>query len=86
MKGPILDGMADHQAIFLWDYVRFMEELLGYAMKQARSMDADTLHGFTTRIEALRDDLVDGLPPDPRALAPAREPLRFPSPPGGPAG
>jgi hypothetical protein len=86
MKNLILEGFKDYQMAFLRDYLGFVEELRGYVLEQAGSMDADTLHGLTTRIEALRNDLADGLPPDPRALAPARGPLRFPPPPGGPAG
>jgi hypothetical protein len=34
----------------------------------AGSMDNGTLHGLTNRVEAVRDDLIDELPPDPRDI------------------
>ncbi|MDR1373683.1 MAG: hypothetical protein LBJ24_01790 [Treponema sp.] len=66
------------QAVALWEYVRFTEELLEYALSCAGSMDAGILYGFTSRIGALRDDLADALPPDPRSLAPGKQIITFP--------
>jgi hypothetical protein len=37
-----------------------------------------TLYGLKTRIESLRDDLADELPPDPRLLSPGKQVVRFP--------
>jgi hypothetical protein len=84
MNDAILADIPDYQAVFLWEYVHFLNELFDYALNSGGSIDAGTLHGFTSRIMALRDDLADELPPDPRMLAPGRPLVRFPpKPPGG---
>jgi hypothetical protein len=83
MNPPLLDRIPDYQAVFFWEYVRYLEDLHSYALSQTGRMDESILHGFTSRITALRDDLVDELPPDPRTLSPGKRIIRFPN--GGPA-
>jgi hypothetical protein len=61
-----LADLPDYQALFLHEIVRGLAELLDHTHDLAGNID--TLHGLTTRIEALRDDLGDELPPDPRVL------------------
>jgi hypothetical protein len=73
-RAPILAGLPDYQAVVLWDYVGYLDELLEYALSCTGDMDKSTLHGFSSRIEALRDDLVDELPPGPRVLPFIRNP------------
>ncbi|MDR1287112.1 MAG: hypothetical protein LBK08_05850 [Treponema sp.] len=68
MTGSIFAGAPDYQAVFLWEFVRFLEELHGYTLSHAGNMDNGTLHGFTSRIGAMRDDLIDELPTDPRVI------------------
>ena len=41
------------------DLLPGINELLGYA--ESLRVDPDTMHGLTTRIEALRDDLTNAL-------------------------
>jgi hypothetical protein len=71
-----LADLADYQVVFLCELVRGLEELLGYTHGLAGDMD--TLHGLVTRIEALRDDLADELPPDPRVLPAGGKIIGFP--------
>jgi hypothetical protein len=78
MHDALLAGIPDYQAVFFWEYVHHLDELLDYAMSCARGLDAGALYGFTSRIRALRDDLVDELPPDPRLLSPGGPPICFP--------
>jgi hypothetical protein len=68
MKDIIFAGAPDFQAVFLWEYIRFVDELYAYTLGHAESLDVWVLHGFTSRIEALRDDLAAELPPDPRII------------------
>jgi hypothetical protein len=72
--GSPLAGLPDYQAVVLWDYIKYLDELLDYALSCAGDMDAGTLHGLTSRIGALRGGLAGGLPPDPRLLPFARGP------------
>jgi hypothetical protein len=72
---PILGDMSKRQAVILWEHVRGLEELLDYALSHAGDMDKEIVHGFTSRIEALRDDLAGGLPHDPRVRL-----FKFPAP------
>jgi hypothetical protein len=69
MDEQLLRGISDPAAVFLWELVRFLDELHEYALSEAKDMNPEVLHGFTSRIEAIRDDLVDELPPDPRAIS-----------------
>jgi hypothetical protein len=71
---PILGDMSKRQAVILWDHIRGLGELLDHVLSCAGDMNKSTLHGFTSRIEALRDDLADGLPRDPRILRLVRGP------------
>jgi hypothetical protein len=73
-RSPVLGDMSKRQAVILWEHVRGLGELLDYALSCGESMDKDTLHGLTSRIEALRDDLAEGLPPDPRIVPFVRGP------------
>jgi hypothetical protein len=68
MKNTIFANAPDYQVVFLWEYIRFVEELYAYTLSHAEDMDTGTLHGFTSRIEALRDDLAAELPLDPRII------------------
>jgi hypothetical protein len=63
---PILGDLSRRQEVILWDHIRGLEELLDYALSHAGDMDKEIVHGFASRIEALRDDLAGGLPSDPR--------------------
>jgi hypothetical protein len=69
MKDIIFADASDCQAVFFWEYIRFIDELYDYTLSHAENLDTGTLHGFTSRIEALRDDLAVELPPDPRTMA-----------------
>jgi hypothetical protein len=77
MTEPIFADAPDYQAVFLHEYVRFIDELYGYTLARSGSMDAETLYGLTSRVEALRDDLAGQLPPDPRFI-PFVKPQRGP--------
>jgi hypothetical protein len=74
MKNAIFAAAPD----YVWEHIRGLEELLDYTRDMARSIDPSILYGLTSRLEALRDDLADELPPDPRALSPGRQIIRFP--------
>jgi hypothetical protein len=76
--GPLLSGLPDYHAVFLHELVRGLKELAVYARAQAGCMDPVVFHGLITRIGALRDDLADELPPDPRTLSPGRQIIQFP--------
>jgi hypothetical protein len=68
MTDAIFAAAPDYQAGFLGEFVRLLEELHSYTLSHAESMDNGTLHGFISRVEALHDDLIDELPPDPRVI------------------
>ncbi|MDR0587278.1 MAG: hypothetical protein LBG26_08570 [Treponema sp.] len=68
MTEPIFADAPDFQVVFLSEYLRAVEELHRYALTLAGRMTPCVFHGFTSRIEALRDELAGQLPPDPRFI------------------
>jgi hypothetical protein len=73
-RPPILGDLSKRQAVVLREYIGYLDELLDYALSCAGDMNKSILYGFTSRIEALRDDLVDELPPGPRIIPFVRDP------------
>jgi hypothetical protein len=62
---PLLAGIGDPGLVFLHEYVRGLDEIMEYA-QGIEGLPEETLYGLTSRIEALREDLIDQMEPDPR--------------------
>jgi hypothetical protein len=62
MNDAIFAGVPDYQAVFLWEYVRYLDELSDFIRDHAGDMDTGIFHGLVSRAEALRGDLAGELP------------------------
>jgi len=66
-REPLLGDISDPGLVFLWEYVRGLDELESYIRETGDAELTANLHrGIISRIEALRGDLADELRADPR--------------------